>query len=105
MRGFLNFIREQGVVGLAVGFLMGGAVSKVVSSLVTDILNPLLNIVIGVGGNFKEATFTLGGATIMWGSFVANLIDFAVIAAVIYYGVKGLRLHNLDKPKEKKKDK
>jgi large conductance mechanosensitive channel len=42
MKGFLNFIREQGVVGLAVGFILGGSVSKVVTSLVTDIINPVL---------------------------------------------------------------
>jgi len=37
MKGFLDFIREQGVVGLAVGFILGGAVSKLVASLVADI--------------------------------------------------------------------
>ncbi len=38
---FLNFIREQGVVGLAVGFILGGAVSQLVASLINDIVNPL----------------------------------------------------------------
>ena len=41
MKGFLEFVREQGVVGLATGFILGGAVSKVVTSLVTDIINPV----------------------------------------------------------------
>jgi large conductance mechanosensitive channel len=46
IRGFADFIREQGVVGLATGFILGGAVSKVVSALVSDIINPLLGIVL-----------------------------------------------------------
>ena len=40
MRGFLNFIREQGVVGLAIGFILGGAISKLVAALVNDLINP-----------------------------------------------------------------
>ena len=50
MRVFMDFIREQGVVGLAVGFILGGAVSKVVSSLVEDIINPILGILLGAAG-------------------------------------------------------
>ena len=46
MRGFLTFIREQGVVGLAVGFILGGAISKVVTSLVENIIQPLLGYVL-----------------------------------------------------------
>ena len=56
MKGFTDFIREQGVVGLAVGFILGGAVSKVVSSLVSDIINPVLGIVLGAAGNLSECT-------------------------------------------------
>jgi len=103
MKGFLNFVREQGVVGLAVGFLLGGAVSKLVTALITDIVNPLLGIILGLAGNFKEASWTIGGSTLMWGNFVSSLIDFGVIAAIVYFGVHGLGLDKLDKPKDKKK--
>lgn len=102
MKGFLNFIREQGVVGLAVGFLLGGAVSKLVASLISDIINPILTIILGFAGNFKDAYFTLGGARFMWGNFVSTLIDLLVIAAIVYYGVKGLGLDRIDKKKEDK---
>lgn len=100
MKGFINFIREQGVIGLAVGFLLGGAVSKMVTSLVTDIINPILTPALGAAGNFREATLSLGPVHLLWGDFVANLIDFSVIAAVVYFGVKGLRLDKIDKKKE-----
>jgi large conductance mechanosensitive channel len=105
MKGFLNFIREQGVMGLAVGFILGGAISKVVSSLVTDIINPLIGILLGFTANLADASFWLAGSQVMWGHFLTVLIDFAVIAAVVYFGVHGLGLDKIDKPKENKKDK
>jgi len=96
----MNFVREQGVVGLAVGFILGGAVSKVVSSLVQDIINPILGIVLGAAGNLGEASIKIGKAEIMWGSFVNVVIDFMVIALVVYYGVKKLKLDQLDAVKK-----
>jgi len=100
MKGFLNFIREQGVVGLAVGFILGGAVSKVVTAVVTDLVNPLLGVLLGAAGNLKEYYFAIGSAKIMYGDLLSVLIDFLVIAAVVYYGVKLLKLDKLDKKKE-----
>lgn len=100
MKGFINFIREQGVVGLAVGFILGGAVSKVVSAVVTDLVNPLLGVVLGAAGNLKEYHLAIGSAKIMYGDLLSVVIDFLVIAAVVYYGVKLLKLDQLDKKKE-----
>jgi len=99
MRGFIDFIREQGVVGLAVGFILGGAISKLVASIVTDIINPLLNIALGSTENLKDAGFRIGESTILWGSFVSAAIDFIVIALVVYFGVKMLGINKLDKKK------
>jgi len=100
MKGFLNFIREQGVVGLAVGFILGGAVSKVVASLVGDIINPLLSVILGAAGGLTTASITLGKVEIMYGSFLGVVIDFLVISLVVYYGVKGLGLDKIDKKKK-----
>ncbi|MFH1960773.1 MAG: MscL family protein [Patescibacteria group bacterium] len=97
MKGFIDFIRTQGVVGLAVGFILGGAVSKVVTALITDLINPILGLVLGVAGNLKEASLVVGPAKFMWGDFVSATIDFLVIALVVYFGVKGLGLDKLDK--------
>ena len=99
MKGFADFIREQGVVGLAVGFILGGAVSKVVSALVTDIMNPFLGLALGAVGGFATASVQVGSATILYGDMVSVLIDFIVIALVVYFGVKLLRLDKLDKKK------
>lgn len=95
MLGFIQFIREQGVVGLAIGFILGGAVSKVVGSLVTDIINPLLGLVLG----------GTGLSDMMWGvvhagSFISVIIDFLIIAAVVYFIFKKLGFDRLDVKKE-----
>ncbi|MBP6889692.1 MAG: MscL family protein [Candidatus Moranbacteria bacterium] len=103
MKGFMDFIRKQGVIGLAVGFLLGGAVSRVVAALVTDIVNPMLSIVLGITDGLKEAKIEIGSASILWGDFVAVLIDFVVIAAVVYYGVRILGIEELEKKLDKKK--
>jgi large conductance mechanosensitive channel len=97
MRGFIDFIRKQGVMGLAVGFILGSAVSKVVSALVTDIINPIIGIFMGKVGNLANAVITIGSARIMWGDFISVLIDFLVVGLVVYYGVKLLKLDKLDK--------
>lgn len=96
----MDFIRERGVVGLAVGFILGGAVSKVVASLVGDIINPLLGLALGATGGLKTASFQIGQAQVMWGGFISTLVDFIVIALVVYFGVKILGLDKLDKTKK-----
>ena len=100
MNGFIQFIRKQGVVGLAVGFILGGAVSKLVSAIVTDLINPLIGLLLSRAGNLAEASFSIGSASILWGHFVSIAIDFVVIAAVVYFGVRALGLHKLDQKDE-----
>ena len=91
MQGFITFIREQGVVGLAVGFILGGAVSKVVASLVEDVINPL----IGLFFESSDLSEVMLGV-INLGNFISVLIDFIIIAAVVYFIFKGLKLDQLD---------
>jgi large conductance mechanosensitive channel len=93
--GFVQFIREQGVIGLAIGFILGGAVSKVVSSLVTNVINPLIGLLFNSEG---LATMMVGPVAL--GSFVSALIDFGIIAAVVYFIFKGLKFDQLDVKKE-----
>ena len=102
MKGFIDFIRKQGVIGLAVGFILGGAVSKVVASIVADIINPLIGLILGAAGGLQGMIIKIGSAQIMVGNFIATLIDFLVIALVVYYGVKLLKLDKLDKKEGKK---
>ena len=100
MRGFLDFVKEQGVMGLAVGFILGGAVSKLVAAFVADIINPLVGLILNMAGNFKDASLSIGSAQILWGDLLSTLIDFFIVALVVYYGVRMLGLD-----KHMKKDK
>ena len=97
MKGFIHFVREQGVVGLAVGFILGGALSAVVKSLVEDVINPILGLALGKAQGLMEATVVVGTATIKYGSLISTLINFLVVAGVVYFGVKSLGLDKLDK--------
>jgi len=100
MKGFLNFIREQGVVGLAVGFILGGAVSKLVTAIVTDIINPIIGALLGSIDGLKTAFISIGSAKILYGDLLSVLIDFIIIASVVYFGVRGIGMDKLDKKKE-----
>lgn len=94
--GFMAFIREQGVVGLAVGFILGAAVAKVVAALVADIVDPILGFILGSAKGLQEVV--LGPFKI--GHLLSTCIDFVAIASVVYFVVKGLGLDKLDKKKE-----
>lgn len=100
-KGFTSFIKEQGVVGLAVGFILGAAISKLVAAVVADVINPLIGPVLGAAGQLKDAKLRIGSAEVLWGDLVMVSIDFIVIALVVYFGVKILGLDKLDKKKEK----
>lgn len=96
MSDFINFIRKQGIIGLAIGFILGGAVSKLVSAFVNDIINPILGLILGKIGTLSNYALTIGPIKLLWGDFVAALIDFLIIALVVYYGFKALRLDKID---------
>ena len=98
MHGFIAFIREQGVVGLAVGFILGGAVSKIVASLVDNLINPVVGLALGKV-DLADKAVTLGNTSVRYGKFISTLVDFVIIAAVVYFGVKMLGLDKLDKKK------
>lgn len=99
LSGFTTFIREQGVVGLAVGFILGGAVSKTVTSLVDNVVNPLVGAMLGKVA-LQDKVVQMGSVALKWGAFVSTIVDFVIVAAVVYFGVKALGLDKLDKKKE-----
>ena len=97
--GFFDFIRDQGVIGLAVGFILGGSIRSVVDSIVNDLINPLLGLLLG-RVDFSQAVWKIGSAEVAWGNFIATLINFTIVTAVVFFGVKGLGLEKLDKKKK-----
>lgn len=103
MSGFMNFVREQGVIGLAVGLVLGVQVKAVVDQLVASFVNPVIGLVLPGSGGLAEKTFTISvlgkHAVFAYGAFIAVMISFITVAAVVYFGVKALKLENLDKKK------
>ncbi|MGA2091227.1 MAG: MscL family protein [Endomicrobiales bacterium] len=97
MKGFIEFIRTQGVIGLSIGFILGGAIGKLVTALVNDLINPLVGILLGAATGLRGEFIQIGTSKFMWGDFVNSMIDFMIIAGVVYFVVRGLGLDKLDK--------
>lgn len=99
LKGFVEFVRTQGVIGLAVGFIMGSSTTKLITSFVNNLINPLVGILLGPVGNLANVYLQIGSAKIMFGNFINSLIDFIIIAFVVYFGVKVFNFEKLDKKK------
>jgi len=87
LKEFKEFVMRGNVLDLAVAVIIGGAFGKIISSLVNDILMPLIGLVLG-GVNFSELAFTIGDAVVAWGAFVQAIVDFLIIAFVIFMIVR-----------------
>lgn len=106
IKEFKEFISKGNIIDLAVGVIIGGAFSKIVSSLVNDIIMPLIGIVIG-GINLTKLTLKLGDATVNYGVFLQNILDFLIVALCIFIFVKIINKFNRKKetpPAPPKKD-
>ncbi|CAG5008747.1 Large-conductance mechanosensitive channel [Dyadobacter sp. CECT 9275] len=103
---FKTFIAQGNVLDLAVGVVIGAAFGKITASLVEDIINPILGILIG-GVDFTQLKVVLKAAVgetpevaIKYGNFIQTVIQFLIIAWVIFLVVKGANKLRLTKPKE-----
>ena len=97
---FVEFINRGSVVDLAVGVAVGGAFTKIVNSLVNDIVMPIVGLV-GGGVDFTELKWVIpnffGGedaAIIAYGNFIQNIVEFVIIAWVIFMLIKALNRMN-----------
>lgn len=109
VNGFINFIREKGVVGLAIGLAIGTAATALVSQIVSAVITPTVSLLLSLVGleSLKGLNFVVKRAadgtpliTYAVGDVIDALIKFLAIAAVIYFVVMGLKLDRLDKKKE-----
>lgn len=103
--GFMEFVRTQGVVGLAVGLVLGGAVTIVVKSLVDNVIMPPLGFILGSAEGLRGLQVNIGktpagqDAILHYGVFLNDLINFMVIAVVVYLIVHILGFDKVDKKK------
>jgi len=86
---FMEFLNRYGIIGLAIGFIIGGAAGNLVSAMVADILMPIMTFFIQEGA-WRDVVLTIGPINISIGHFVGSLIDFLVIALVVFVLVKRL---------------
>ena len=93
LKGFRDFILRGNVMDLAVAVIIGGAFGKIVSALVADLINPLIGATIGQP-DFSGFVVHAGSGVFKVGDFINAVIDFALIAAVVYF-VLVLPMNNL----------
>ncbi|OGD45740.1 mechanosensitive ion channel protein MscL [Candidatus Bathyarchaeota archaeon RBG_16_57_9] len=91
---FTAFLNKYGIIGLAIAFIMGGAVGSLVSALVSDIIMPFITFFIP-GGEWEQATLALGPIVLAVGHFVGAVIDFVIIALVVFWLMKMVQRSSL----------
>ena len=86
---FKDFISKGNIFDMAVGVIIGSAFGKIVASLVDDIIMPLIGALIG-GLDFSSLVAKVGDATVKYGAFIQNVVDFLIIALCIFAVVKAM---------------
>ena len=86
---FRAFLEKRNIIGLALAVIIGGAAGKLVSALVGDILMPVLTFFIP-GGEWRVAEIPLGTQKLLIGHFVGSVLDFLIIALIIFIAMKQL---------------
>lgn len=105
LKGFLDFVREQGVVGLAIGLAVGTQAAILVKDIIAALVDPIIGLIIGNPQGLQAAKWdvTIAGreATFALGQLVYSIIVFMAVCLVVYLVVHGLKLDKLDKKKDK----
>lgn len=86
---FKAFAMKGNVVDLAVAVIIGAAFGKIVSSLVDTVIMPTIGVLLG-GVDFTSWAFKLGGSTIAYGTFIQSVVDFVIIALVVFVALRAL---------------
>ncbi len=87
LKEFKEFLKEYKVIGLAIAFIMGAAATTLVQSLVNNIVMPLITPFVP-GGAWQAATFSMGPIVIGWGAFLSAMINFIILAFVVFIVAK-----------------
>lgn len=87
LKEFLQFVKEYKIVGLGLAFVMGTASTSLIKSLVDDIIMPLVSPLF-FGDSWRTATLEIGPVILRWGSFTAELLNFTILAFIVFLIVK-----------------
>ena len=86
---FKEFIMRGNVMDLAVAVIIGGAFMAIVNSLVNDIIMPIIGVILG-GVDFTTLAITVGDAAITYGNFIQAIINFLIIALVLFLRIRAI---------------
>jgi large conductance mechanosensitive channel len=89
LRDFKSFLTKNNTFALALGVIIGAAVGNVVSAINADLLMPIISLVLP-SGDWRSAEIAIGRSMIHYGHLLGTLIDFAVVALVVYLFTKWL---------------
>ncbi len=89
IKEFRDFIMRGNVMDLAVAVIIGGAFTAIVNSLVADIIMPIIGVILG-GVDFTSLAITIGSATITYGNFIQAVINFLLIALVLFLIIRAM---------------
>ena len=105
--GFVAFLRDYAVVGLAVGFVIGLQAQNLVKQLVSSFIDPAFQLLFGQALNQRTFVMEFHGRvqSFTWGAFIYGLLNFLFVLAAIYILVKFFSLDKLDRPTKKQIDK
>jgi large conductance mechanosensitive channel len=87
LKEFKEFIMRGNVLDLAVAVIIGGAFGKIIASIVNDMVMPLVGLLLGKI-NFSELAWTVGSASVKYGAFIQTIVDFIIVAFIIFLIVK-----------------
>ena len=97
LKEFKEFAMRGNVIDLAVGVIIGGAFGKIITSLVDDILMPVIGFFTG-GIDLSDRKIGVAGAEVAWGAFVQNIIDFLIIAFIVFLMVRAMNRLKREEP-------
>ena len=97
IKEFKQFAVKGNVMDLAIGVIIGGAFGKIITSLVENVLMPIIGVLLQ-GMNFHDLSIKVGEAQIKYGLFIGAIIDFIIIAFVLFVLIKAI--NNIKKKEE-----
>jgi large conductance mechanosensitive channel len=87
---FMEFLQKFSVIGLAIAFVIGQAASKLISSFVNDIITPFIGLLTPDVGDLNKIGITIGKSTFSYGDLISNVINFLIIAVIVFLAYKQL---------------
>ena len=106
VKEFVNFLKNFGIIGLAIAFVIGNAASKLVTALVTDLINPIVGLALP-SGDLRTLQYSVTNqitnvtSNFKYGDLIANIIDFLIIAMIVFVLYKQLSKFKLVDDKTK----